>query len=119
MRRYTIPKIEDFKGPLSEDDFDLEIATTEEEKQLLANARASKLWRTLRIASRSKLNLFDRIDDGHNLQALFGDENGTKKVADGDDVEMEPANALSPASVEKTLSTIELDSTLARETVVK
>lgn len=95
------------------------MATTEEEKQLLANARASKLWRTLRIASKSKLNLFDRIDDGHNLQALFGDENGAKKAGDDDGVETEPSNTLNPASAGKTLTTIELDLTGATETVVK
>lgn len=120
MRRYSIPKIEDFRGPIGEDDFDLEMAKTEEDKQLLANARASKLWRTLRIASKSKLNLLDRIDDGHNLQALFGgsgDENGVKKAVDGDEIETESSSTLYRPSTE-TLTTIELDSTVARETVV-
>ena len=50
------------------------MAKTEEEKQEATDARASKLWRTLRIASKSKLNLFDKIDDGNNLQALFQPE---------------------------------------------
>ena len=47
---------------------------TDEEKQQAIDARASKLWKTLRIASKSKLNLFDKIDDGNNLQALFQPE---------------------------------------------
>ena len=51
------------------------MAKTDEDKQLALNARASKLWRTLRIASKSKLSLFDKIDDGNNLQALFQPEN--------------------------------------------
>lgn len=50
------------------------MAKTGEEKQQATDARASKLWRTLRIASKSKLNLFDKIDDGNNLQALFQPE---------------------------------------------
>lgn len=50
------------------------MAKTGEEKQQAIDARASKLWRTLRIASKSKLNLFDKIDDGNNLQALFEPE---------------------------------------------
>ena len=58
------------------------MAKTDEEKQLAMNARASKLWRTLRIASKSKLSLFDKIDDGNNIQALFqpeSDENRNKE----------------------------------------
>ena len=47
------------------------MAKTEEVKQLAINARASKLWRTLRIASKNKFGLFDKIDDGNNLEALF------------------------------------------------
>jgi THO complex subunit 1 len=64
------------------------MAKTEEEKQLAANARSSKLWRALRIASKNKLNLFDRIDDGNNFQALFqseGDENRGRGENSGSD----------------------------------
>ena len=50
------------------------MAKTDEEKQQAIDARASKLWKTLRIASKSKLNLFDKIEDGNNLQALFQPE---------------------------------------------
>ena len=50
------------------------MAKTSEEKQQATDARASKLWRTLRIASKSKLNVFDKIDDGNNLEALFRPE---------------------------------------------
>lgn len=50
------------------------MAKTGDEKQQATDARASKLWRTLRIASKSKLNLFDKIDDGNNLDALFQPE---------------------------------------------
>ena len=58
------------------------MAKTREEKQQATDARASKLWRTLRIASKSKLNLFDKIDDGNNLQALFQpeEEEGKEKT---------------------------------------
>ena len=78
------------------------MAKTDEDRQLATNARSSKMWRTLRIASKSKLNLFDRIDDGNNLQALFqpeGEENRNQKgnsppePAGKDDVPMEAAPA--------------------------
>ena len=70
---------------MADDEFDLEMAKSDEEKRAAASSRSSKLWRTLRIASKNKLNLFDRIDDGNNLQVLFdvpGDENGGKQVAE-------------------------------------
>ncbi|CAD6566354.1 MAG: hypothetical protein ASARMPREDX12_008198 [Alectoria sarmentosa] len=77
--RYTIPTADSFRGPIAEDDFDMDMAKTGEEKQQATDARASKLWRTLRIASKSKLNLFDKIDDGNNLQALFQPEEEESK----------------------------------------
>lgn len=65
------------------------MAKTGEEKQQATDARASKLWRTLRIASKSKLNVFDKIDDGNNLQALFQSEEGENKDKDKAEVEVE------------------------------
>ena len=91
--RYSIPAIESFKGPIVEDEFDLGMAKSEEERQLASDARASKLWRTLRIASKSKLNVFDRIDDGNNLKPLFEPEmeNHNDKVGPNEtDGEAEP-----------------------------
>ena len=79
--RYSIPTAESFQRGVADDEFEAEMAKTDEEKRLAIDARASKLWRTLRIASKTKLNRFDKIDDGNNLKALFepdGDE--TKKV---------------------------------------
>lgn len=69
--RYTIPSIDAFKGPIADDDFDIDMAQTDELKKQTADARASKLWRTLRVASKSRLNMLDKIDDGQDLQALF------------------------------------------------
>ena len=92
--RYTIPPAESFRGPIADDDFDISMAKTDEEKQILIDARASKLWRTLRIASKSKLNLFDKIDDGNKLDALFepeGDEN-REKEANGTEDSQEQLN---------------------------
>ena len=68
------------------------MARTDEEKHLAIDAKASKLWRTLRIASKSKLNLFDKIDDGNKLDALFepeGDENKEKAEVNGTDENQE------------------------------
>lgn len=80
VHRYSIPTIESFERPIADDDFDIDMNIDPEEKQLSIDARASKLWRTLRIASRSKLNVFDKIDDGNNIKALF--------ELDGDDLKL-------------------------------
>lgn len=75
-RSFSIPSIESLRDLIREDDFDLEMAKTEEDKKLASNARSSKIWRALRIASKSKLKHFDRIENGDNLQALFEDDRG-------------------------------------------
>ena len=72
--RYTVPTIDSFKAPIIQDDFEIEMAKDDEEKQLSIDARASKLWRTLRVASKSRLNIFDKIDDGNDLKPLFDPE---------------------------------------------
>ena len=79
------------------------MAKTEEDKQLATNARASKLWRTLRIASKNRFGLFDKIDDGNNLRALFevpeeeknGQLNGDGDVADPPETKVEKASDFS------------------------
>ena len=72
--RYSIPIAESFEQPITDNQFEIERSTSVEEKQLAEGAKASKLWRTLRIASKSKLMLFDKIEDGKNLDALFRPE---------------------------------------------
>jgi THO complex subunit 1 len=80
--RYQVPDLSTFRRPIEDDQFDLEMGRTDEEKSLASNAKASKLWRALRIASKSKLAILEKLDDGKNLDALFGSE---KK--EGEDVE--------------------------------
>ncbi|KAL8849101.1 MAG: hypothetical protein Q9221_005905 [Calogaya cf. arnoldii] len=69
--RHNLPKVEDFKAPIMEDEFDLDMAKTEAEKESIGVARASKMWRTLRLASKNRLNLFDKLEDGNGLGPLF------------------------------------------------
>ena len=91
--RYKAPSIETFKAPIAEDQSNVKMAKNEEEKQLALGARASKLWRTLRIASRSRLNVFDRIDDGANLKPLFepeAEDHKDKTESHGIDGDVEP-----------------------------
>lgn len=74
--------MESFRGPIADDDFDVDMAKDDEERELVSNARASKLWRMLRLASNNKIKLFDKIEDGKNIDALFpleGETNGTSQ----------------------------------------
>lgn len=93
--RYSIPNVDSFKGPLADDDFEIDMARDDEEKQRLRDARASKVWRTLRIASKSKFKLFHKIEDGNNLDVLFqpkSDEHqGTAEGSGIDTSEDDPA----------------------------
>lgn len=114
--------MESFERPIADDDFDIDMAKDAEEKQLSVDARASKLWRTLRIASKNKLNLLDKIDDGNNLRALFepeGEENRDKTEANGSEENSDPAiKEKSPLdSEQKPIDVNELEA--PTETVVK
>jgi THO complex subunit 1 len=51
-------------------ELDLEMAMDDEERQAIETAKASKTWRAVRIASRSRLRQLDKISDGKSLQAL-------------------------------------------------
>lgn len=86
VHRYNTPDEESFRMPILDDELVIDTAKIEEEKQLAISARSSKIWRALRIASKTKLNLFDRIDDGQNLEVLF------KTDSEGDKVQVEIEN---------------------------
>ena len=78
--RYTLPTIESFERPVADDQFEIEMSTSPEEKKVAEDAKASKLWRTLRLASRQSLGFFDKFDDGKNPNAVFrpGEANSPK-----------------------------------------
>ena len=59
------------------------MAQTSDEKEAAVNAKASKIWRTLRLASRNKLALFEKIDNGKNLDVLFETRDGPEEPAKG------------------------------------
>jgi THO complex subunit 1 len=68
--RSSLPPIDSFLKGIANDELDIEMAMTDEDKDLLTSLKASKMWRALRIASKSKLNLFEKIEDGKNLGIL-------------------------------------------------
>ena len=97
--RYHIPLAQSFQAAVQDDIFDIETARDDEAKDLATNARASKLWRTLRIASRTSgmLRRFDKIDDGNHLQALF-EETKEGASSKGTDDGREPSQTVLPAA---------------------
>jgi THO complex subunit 1 len=46
---------------IADDDFNIGMAQTSEEKDEFIKAKASKTWRTLRLATRTKLGLLDMM----------------------------------------------------------
>ncbi|KAK2841584.1 hypothetical protein FQN49_006111, partial [Arthroderma sp. PD_2] len=69
--RFAIPSLDFYMNGITDDDFNIDMAKDEDEKEHSVKAKASKTWRTLRIASRSKLNHLDKVEDGKNLKVLF------------------------------------------------
>ena len=69
-----MPKAETLVKKVTEIDLDLDFAATDEEKQALEESKAGKLWRTLRITSKTKLNLFEKLDDGGSLNILIEEQ---------------------------------------------
>ncbi|EGY15491.1 hypothetical protein VD0002_g4811 [Verticillium dahliae] len=71
--RYELPELESFKRKIADDDFEIEMPTNDETKAAAIESKASKSWRALRIAARSRLGLFDKISDPEKIDAIFGE----------------------------------------------
>lgn len=56
---------------VSEAELDLEMAVEGEDQEHLHDTKASKTWRALRQGSKTKLSLFDKVEDGKNLQVFL------------------------------------------------
>jgi THO complex subunit 1 len=86
--RYQLPELESFKRPIADDDFEIEMPTNDATMAAAVAGKASKSWRALRIAGRSRLAAFDRIDDPKNIAIVFeepteDDGNTEDGLADG------------------------------------
>ncbi|TDZ18637.1 Uncharacterized protein Cob_v008718 [Colletotrichum orbiculare MAFF 240422] len=71
--RYSLPELESFKRKIADDDFEIEMPTDNQTKAAAVESKASKSWRALRIASKTRLCLFDKIDDPDKIDAVFED----------------------------------------------
>jgi THO complex subunit 1 len=73
--RYTLPTLKSFEDKIALDDFEIQMPTSEETKEAAINSKASKSWRALRIASKTKLATFDKIQDNlGNFDVIFRDD---------------------------------------------
>ncbi|GAB7350632.1 hypothetical protein MBLNU459_g1195t1 [Dothideomycetes sp. NU459] len=69
--RFTAPTVRDLVKGMENDDLDLEMAMTDEEKQSLEAAKSSKTWRALRTATRFSLGLLDKVGPDSSLQEVW------------------------------------------------
>ncbi|KAI1306314.1 THO complex subunit 1 transcription elongation factor-domain-containing protein [Xylaria venustula] len=69
--RWKLPDLTEFKNKIASDDLDLDFANSEKEKTTLLESKAGKTWRALRIARRSRLAAFDKIEDWRNVDVIF------------------------------------------------
>ncbi|THC95763.1 hypothetical protein EYZ11_004760 [Aspergillus tanneri] len=69
--RFTIPTPDSFMMGIMDDELEIDTAQSKDDKEHAIRAKASKTWRILRLAARSKLAVFDKIEDGKNLKVLF------------------------------------------------
>lgn len=70
-KRFTLPEIKSFQNGLQDVDFELGFPVPVEKQRELKEHKASLTWRALRIASRTKLAVFDKIDSWEDVSALF------------------------------------------------
>ncbi|KAI0024914.1 THO complex subunit 1 transcription elongation factor-domain-containing protein [Xylariomycetidae sp. FL0641] len=71
--KWRLPDLSVFHEKIERDNLDLEFPGSEKEKTELLESKASKTWRALRIARRSRLGRFDEVEDWQNIDPVFRD----------------------------------------------
>jgi len=89
--RYELPSIESFRSKIELDDMDIDMARDEEEKSLAIDAKTSKSWRALRLASTTKITAFDKIEKSDKIDVIFqedpkGEDAGDESIDISEDV---------------------------------
>lgn len=70
-KRFTLPDIKSFQKGLQDVDFELGFPVPVEKQRELKEHKASLTWRALRVASRTRLAVFDKIDSWEDIGVLF------------------------------------------------
>ena len=92
--RYEVPSVKSFESKIDLDNMDIEMAMDHEKKNTAIESKFSKSWRALRLASSSKLVVFDKIERSDNITQIFRDDvkldesmaNGEEVALEGEDV---------------------------------
>lgn len=84
-KRHKLPEVKSFKRGIQEAELEIEMPMSNASLREAVDSKASKAWRALRIASRTKLFLFDKIDSYEDINILFDD--GEPKQAAQEDEE--------------------------------
>ncbi|KAG5930159.1 hypothetical protein E4U53_002295 [Claviceps sorghi] len=92
--RYQLPELDSFQRKIADDEFEIGMPTNEQTKAAAIAGLSSKSWRALRIAARSKLPAFDKIDDPKKVDVIFhelddtnqADEENEEPIAADDDM---------------------------------
>jgi THO complex subunit 1 len=74
VSRHQLPTLDSFKNKIALDEMEIEMPTSDETKEAAINSKASKSWRALRIASKTKLAAFDKIEDPEKIDVIFQEE---------------------------------------------
>lgn len=69
--RFSVPAAQTFMMSIMDDEMDMDMAQTPDDKEAALMSKTSKTWRILRLSAKTKLAAFDKIDDGNNLKVLF------------------------------------------------
>lgn len=89
VKRYKLPELDSFKAGIADDDFEIGMPTNDETKARAVAGKASKSWRALRTAGRSRLVAFDKIDDPNTIGIIFEEPKGDEDEETEDE---EPAS---------------------------
>ncbi|KAM3455173.1 hypothetical protein MY3296_002542 [Beauveria thailandica] len=86
--RYQLPELTSFQRPIADDDFEIGMPASDASRAAAVHGKSSKSWRALRIAARTRLAAFDKIDDPQQIAVVFAeptdDDDDDDEAANGD-----------------------------------
>lgn len=97
--RYKVPDVKSFQRGIADQEFEISMPESNESLRNAVETKASMTWRALRLASRSKLSLFDKIDSYENINVLFEDPNA-KKAEEAEEAEEGMENGENDVEIE-------------------
>ena len=72
--RYEYPELQSFRRGIQEDQLEIDMPLNPQSKATAIERKASRTWKALRLASRTRLAVFDKIDNDDNIDIVFEDD---------------------------------------------